>query len=535
MRILKIGRVQGNDIILNSSKVSSVHAELTILNSGDMMLEDKGSTNGTFVMNQAIKPGKLVSVRRGDAIRFADVELNWAQVPMPEDNSAYKGIYGIGTKFNNEIQLSGSTVSRYHATVKQRKDGKMYIFDHSKNGTTVNGAKIASNTPILIKKSDAVVCGGVPADLSRLPWSSDPWKIIAKIAAIFVLVVGVGYGIYSIINGSDHRKMSPQQIYDRYNKSVVMLKGIYHFDVTIGDLDIDKFNSTCAKLIGEYIPKKMLPVGNKFVPVDKMSNKEIVSAINELSNDKGLYSGTGFFISQDGKLVTNLHIVKPWLGFNKEDNVEVQLQRSVAQYFSSIVGKLTTLSDSYKYSYLNAYLTEVKVKGVLDYIALVPQGEVFDSENLKKCKVLYSDGETFDDGVAIIQKDVALIQMVKKNIPEGCTYVNVQDSMFVGEEAYNVGNSITTVGFPLPSVIQNYESEDGIQVSLHSGDISKKSDAYSFVSDAVSGGGASGSPIFSNRGMLIGVLYAGVGTKNMTYGIKAKYVKEMLDNYNSKK
>ena len=74
MRLLKIGRDASCDIVMHSDKVSSLHAELTLLNSGDIMLEDKGSRNGTFIMNQQIKPNKPVNVRRGDAIRFADVE-----------------------------------------------------------------------------------------------------------------------------------------------------------------------------------------------------------------------------------------------------------------------------------------------------------------------------------------------------------------------------------------------------------------------------------------------------------------------------
>ena len=88
MRLLKIGRDPSCDIVLYSEKVSSLHAEITLMNSGDILLEDKGSRNGTFIQNQAIKPGKPVNVRRGDAIRFGDVELQWSQVPMPEDNSA---------------------------------------------------------------------------------------------------------------------------------------------------------------------------------------------------------------------------------------------------------------------------------------------------------------------------------------------------------------------------------------------------------------------------------------------------------------
>ena len=175
MRLLKIGRDASCNIVLHSDKVSSLHAELTLLNSGDITIEDKGSRNGTFIMNQQIKPNTPVNVRRGDAIRFADVELQWSQVPMPEDNSAYRAIYGIGSHFNNDFQISGATVSRYHATVKQGKDGKFYIFDHSKNGTTVDGVKISPNTPIRIKKKSAVVCGGVPVDLSRLNWPTDLW------------------------------------------------------------------------------------------------------------------------------------------------------------------------------------------------------------------------------------------------------------------------------------------------------------------------------------------------------------------------
>ena len=62
MRLLKVGRDNSCDIVLHSDKVSSLHAEITLLNSGDIMIEDKGSRNGTFVMNHPIQPGKpLVS------------------------------------------------------------------------------------------------------------------------------------------------------------------------------------------------------------------------------------------------------------------------------------------------------------------------------------------------------------------------------------------------------------------------------------------------------------------------------------------
>lgn len=225
MRLLKIGRSQSCDIQLHSNMVSSLHAELTLLDSGDIMLEDKGSTNGTFVQNQRIKPGASVKLTRGDAVRFADVELQWSQVPLPDDNSAYTAIYSIGKHASNQIQLSGSTVSRYHATVKKGRDGKMYIIDHSHNGTTVDGVKITPDTPVRIRRKSAVVCGGVPANLDSLPWPSEAWKSVLAVAATVLVLVGLGLGVWKMIGTRSH-EYQDGELYAMYNNSVVMLVGL---------------------------------------------------------------------------------------------------------------------------------------------------------------------------------------------------------------------------------------------------------------------------------------------------------------------
>lgn len=160
---------------------------------------------------------------------------------MPEDNSAYKAIYGIGTNFNNDIQISGATVSRYHATIKHGKDGKIYIFDHSKNGTTVDGIKITPNSPYRIKKKSAITCGGVPVDLStRLPWPQSIWKPIATIAAAVIVLAGLGLGIKAIGKPS---KYDDSELYAMYNNSVVFLQGVYHYKATgIPEEILKKYN-----------------------------------------------------------------------------------------------------------------------------------------------------------------------------------------------------------------------------------------------------------------------------------------------------
>lgn len=518
MRLLKIGRDASCDIVMHSEKVSSLHAELTLLNNGDIMLEDKGSHNGTFIMNQPIKPHKPVNVRRGDAIRFADVELQWSQVPMPENNSAYQGLYGIGSHFNNDFQISGATVSRYHATVKYGRDGKMYIVDHSKNGTTVDGNKIPSNTPYRIKKKSAVVCGGVPVDLNRLPWPSETWKYVLGIAASVLVLAGIGFGTYKIIknmNDDGNRELTDTELYDRYNHSVVMLKGIYHYRVTIGDLNIETLN-TALKPYGVYIPQRILPYGTTYKPVpDGISDKDLITLIDEISDNKGQYSGTGFFISKDGKLLTNLHVVKPWLKNNGKDRE--MLQNEMSRLFATIVealkGKALPVS-------LSAYLSQVKVEGVLDYIALVPQGEVFDKDNIKKCKVLSAG----DD----IREDVALIQMISGiGIPSNCTYVNVTDSLDTNEAELVVGTKVITFGFPHGHGLQ--EESETLKAFCNAGAISRQATEFGFMINLTSAGGASGSPIFNTKGMLIGILNSGVEGENFTGAIKSHYIKKLLE------
>ena len=57
MKLIRIGSSQSCDIVLNSKYVSSLHAELTVLDDGKIILEDKNSRNGTTVGN-ILQPDK---------------------------------------------------------------------------------------------------------------------------------------------------------------------------------------------------------------------------------------------------------------------------------------------------------------------------------------------------------------------------------------------------------------------------------------------------------------------------------------------
>lgn len=498
MKLLKIGRDMSNDIVLQSNRVSSLHAEITLLDNGDIQLEDKGSSNGTFVMNQPIKPGKVVNIRRGDAIRFADVELQWSQVPMPEDNSAFKGIYGIGSNFNNDIQISGATVSRYHATVKQGKDGKMYIVDHSKNGTTVDGVKIPKDSLYRIKKSSAVVCGGVPVDLSRLPWPSGAGKTIGLIAAGIVLLAGITFGLIKLLSG----EVTAEKIYKDHSNSMVMLVGTYHYEVSAGDLDLEDLGYAT----------KFLFINGEPVSKDRLTEDQFYQYAT--------YTGTGFFISDDGQIVTNLHIVKPWLFSDPVQEFEAYYKKEFAKLAETRAAVLASYGLTPEG--LSAYISQIKVEGVSDGIFLVPQGSYFSATSAQKCRVLSAGKD--------VEKDVALIQSEQMDLPnKHATFINLKDLLDTNEEVYTVGRKVFMLGFPHGIKIQDREMIEGIQVFCHEGHITNKSTEYGFISDATAAGGASGSPIFNGKGKVIGILNSAVDKENFCRGIKASYIKELID------
>lgn len=496
MRLLKIGRDASCNIVLQSDKVSSLHAEITVLNNGDILLEDKNSRNGTFLMNKPIKPGTPVSVRRGDAIRFGDVELMWNQVPMAEDNSNFKALFGIGTNFRNEIQISGNTASRFHATLKISKDGKPYIQDHSKNGTTVNGTRIAFGQNVKIKRSDAIVCGGIPVDVKRFIPNSFAWQKAVGIVAIAAILLGViwnfGFKGENSTNWSwGNSEKSDSELFARHKNSTAMVVGFYHYKVTAGDFDLSLID----------FPSEVILDGFGLKPLK--------------GNSPMSYMGTGFWISDDGKMITNLHIAKPWI-------TDKETMEYLARACKMRMADLGSMVPQ-----LNALLSEIKVEGVLDYIAVNPNGAYFDVDNLKKCRVL----EAGDD----INVDVALIQTIDKDLPgKNTTYVNT-DSIVVQDADIKVGSHIYTIGYPTGTGIQELDSSKGILSFGRGGEVTQEPTEYHFGHNAATTGGASGSPVFDKRGYLIGVHNAGVrNTQGFNFAIKAVYVKEMLDKFTKK-
>lgn len=503
MKLIVVGSSSESHIALSSPYVSSYHAEILLLDNGDIILEDKGSRNGTFLNDNKLQPNKEVVIKRGDNVRFANIVLDWNLVPTAPkiDMSAIKEMRGIGTNYRNKYQLQGDRVSRFHATLKKMSSGKWYIQDHSTNGTTVNGVPVPKEQEVRIKRGDRILCAGVgvPNPCDDEGGSINRGRIGRIVAGAF-MIIALCFGIKWLLLDGFHLGgkeilMDDNKIYERYKTSTVLLFAGYYFEVSAGDLNFDLFE----------LPTKVIMVDGKVEDVSK-------------TGQAALYFGTGFFVSKDGKLITNLHIAKPWLFDDAASSIESVYKKQLQIIANTYAAQMPHIP-------IGAYVSEVKVEGKLKFIGLIPNGEDFDDENFLKCKVLSAGDDT--------NVDVALIRTVKGGIPSECTYVNM-DSICVDETALAVGSHIYTMGFPAGMRLQDLENNRGIQLFGRGGSIIQESNEYSFGFDAASYGGASGSPIFNDHGQLVGVLNAGFAkTQGFNFGIKAKYVMDLI-NGNSK-
>jgi hypothetical protein len=77
---LNVGRVSDNDLSLNDSSVSKIHAALVMNQQGTLLVADTGSTNGTFINGRRISYGESRQIEDGDVVGFGDIEVRFRKV-----------------------------------------------------------------------------------------------------------------------------------------------------------------------------------------------------------------------------------------------------------------------------------------------------------------------------------------------------------------------------------------------------------------------------------------------------------------------
>ena len=73
VKFVRIGRVEGNDIVLDDPRVSSRHARLMIVAGTGAFIEDLGSSNGTFLNSVDTRVTRLTPLSNSDTVYFGSL------------------------------------------------------------------------------------------------------------------------------------------------------------------------------------------------------------------------------------------------------------------------------------------------------------------------------------------------------------------------------------------------------------------------------------------------------------------------------
>ncbi|MEV7781107.1 FHA domain-containing protein [Kitasatospora sp. NPDC088351] len=163
-RAYHVGRDPTSEIVLDDPRVSWHHAVLRAAD-GHWLLEDVGSTNGTFADGRRVRQedvGPGTRLRFGSQADGPSATLTDLPAPKPGDRPslvapAASGVFRrpsavlrlpdrtvqIGRADDNDLVLDDLVVSRHHAELRARPDGGHEIVDlTSHNGTYVNGRAV---------------------------------------------------------------------------------------------------------------------------------------------------------------------------------------------------------------------------------------------------------------------------------------------------------------------------------------------------------------------------------------------------------
>jgi len=349
--------------------------------------------------------------------------------------------------------------------------------------------------------------------------------IIAVIGVIFIPKIWAKYNKKEVVclNGQT-------EIYEKFKDAVVLVKHTYTVEISI------------------------------------KGSKPFQLEVGETNLEPKAISGTGFFVSEDGKIVTNHHVAEPWKYQNEngtsydyvkehiaavlpdsisEENYKAVIEKNWNNYYeeegeeseeeepAAVVASTTVDSSAINTATIpitNSETTEViqekEVKYIsVDDIKITPVTVEISvalhgsKEDWLKCKVYkIADGD---------EVDVAVLQLESETLPGSVKNIVDLDSAVSDDSKIKPGTNAVLIGYPMGMTLAN--TRRGIKVQVYEGQINKESDGVSIQYNVTSTHGASGSPVFNECGQLIAVNYAGFDeAQGYNFGIVAKHVASLV-------
>lgn len=306
-----------------------------------------------------------------------------------------------------------------------------------------------------------------------------------------------------------------------------------------GDEINDMASSGVVMIINSFYYSVTLPGGGQFY-FNGISNGELQGFTvdeDEAEEKSSVATGTGFFISADGLIMTNRHVARPEVSSSDVKQFLRDFKRALK---SSYDEKISEVSQAY-YAYEGD--PEVQQRCAELYTKYKETRQQIDDMDMNdasitthtELSIVYNGSHITkeDDLVDCITVavsddpdiDLALIQLKDEETPEGTYVFHLRE----GDDELTMDQKLFMIGYNRGLSISK-TSEGAIKSQMYTGNVTQKGDGDKILYSIPSQHGSSGSPVVDENCEVVAVNFAGWGdTQGFNYGIPLKKVRQFLE------